>query len=126
MISFEKIASRFNKHKSISGKYIIPRGSIVESGEIVIQFPEENGHLTFITTGAIEGVFGSTRYSENVSDLKDYSLIDSAGNTIDSKDNIRSASGVLINGRSRFFLPNDAILPLCNLLNLFENSHRKE
>lgn len=126
MISFEKISARLNKHKSISGKYVTTRGSFVESGEIVIQFPEENGRRTFITTGAIEGVSGSTRYSENISAVKDYSLIDSAGNNIDSKDNIRSARGILINGRSRFFLPNDAILPICNLLNLFESSHREK
>lgn len=125
MMSFEKISARFNKHKSISGKYAAPRGSIVESGEIVIQFPEENGHRTFVTTGAIEGISKSCRYSESISDVTDYSLIDIAGNAVESKNDIGSVCGVLVNGRTKFFLPNDAVLPLCNLLNLFKRSGRK-
>lgn len=112
------IVSRFNKHKAVRGKYLLERGFIDDGGEHLLMMQKDTENFTLVTAKTIKGSWRGDSVEEphSTGELH-YDIINEAGEIIFEKDDLSAASGVIINGRSRFWLPNDAVLPFCNLLN---------
>ena len=112
------IVSRFNKHRGVRDQFVAPEGEMFDGEQKLIELREGEFNFTIVTgtriVGAWRGQEQSVRHS--LGTLK-YKIIDNDGEIIDTKDDLGEASGVLLNGSSKFWLPNHAVLPFCNLLN---------
>ena len=118
LIDPDIIVSRFNKHKAVRGKFLLERGFVDDDGEHLLMMQKDVENFTLVTTKKIKGSWRGDRVDEphSVGELH-YDIIDETGVIIVEKGDLSVAAGVIINGRSRFWLPNEAVLPFCNLLN---------
>ena len=115
------IVSRFNKQRDVRDQFSVSPGTMLGSGEKLIELRKDSENFTVVTTTAIEGAWkGQPQLEKHSLGLIKYKIVDPAGQVIETKDNLESASGVLINGKSKFWLPSHAVLPFCNLLNFIQ------
>jgi hypothetical protein len=115
------IISRFNKHASVRGKYLVDKICGNESEISLLEFKKDERNFTIVTNVAIKGFWNATEYSEthSLGNLT-YEMIDEGGAVITNKSEITKASGVMLNGKSFFWIPQDALIPFCNLLNFIK------
>jgi hypothetical protein len=119
MRSPQMILSRFNKHRTVRNKYLASSSNIsTSSGAALLEFMLSPDTYTFVTINAVEGRWRGVDHCErHGTGALSYELIGFDGTHILRKKDLREAAGVEINGRSPFWLPSEAVLPFCNLLN---------
>lgn len=118
LIDTSLIRSRFQKHKSVRGKYL-PSERFEDA---IVEFFLDEDNFTVVSESRIYGKFsgGFSQVPFNHEDVA-YCIIDEEGIEISDKKALGQAFGVRINNRCNFYVPSEAVLPFCNLLNFLDD-----